>query len=111
MIKYALSCRHKQPTDFFDKMIDKNGAHTAIFRKRKNYILPTNNNLINENNISNADSNILNTTNSILIASETQTQLVEATQDPQVSFVASEAPTEEVANLGDKTANGLEKLQ
>ena len=42
---------------------------------------------------------------------ETQTQVVKATQDPQVSFVASEAPTEEVADLGDKTANRLEKLQ
>ena len=39
------------------------------------------------------------------IVCETQTQVVEATQDIQVSFAASEAPTEEVVDLGDKTAN------
>ena len=35
---------------------------------------------------------------------ETQTRVIEATQDVQVLFVASEAPIEEVANLGDKMA-------
>ena len=63
------------------------------------------------NNNNNYDSNIVNTDNYIKIECETQTQVVKATQDAEVSFAASKAPTEEVANLDDQTTNKLGKLQ
>ena len=79
------------------------------FRKKEKIILPTNKNATNKNNSSDDDSHIVNDTNSIKIASETQTQVIKASRDPQVPHAASEAPIEEVADLGDKTGNELGK--
>ena len=87
-------------------------VHTRLSSvKKKKYVLPTSDNITNINNGSNDDStNTINTDSSIKIVHETQTQVVEATQDAQVYIGASEAPTDELADLGDKTANELEKL-
>ena len=96
---------------FSVKIIDKNGAHSNILHKKKKYILTTNQNKTNKNYYSNVDLKIVNTANSMKIVCGIQTKVVEATQDIQVTFAASDAPTEEVADLVDKTTNELEKHQ
>ena len=78
----------------------------------KIFDLPTSKKVTISNNSSNDSSNIVNSNNSVVtIVCETQTQVVEATQDAKGYLGTSEASTEEVADLNGKTLNELEKLQ
>ena len=78
--------------------------------KKKKYVLPTSNNITNINNDSNDDSlNIVNTDSSIKVVLETQTQVVEATQNVAGYLATSEELREGLANLDDKMTDELEK--
>ena len=79
--------------------------------KMKKYDLSTNKNVSISNSNCDDCSNIVNSDNSVVtIVCETQTQVVEATQDTKGYLGTSEALSEEVADLDGKTANELEKL-
>ena len=66
--------------------------------KKKKYNLPTISNFNNNINDNDGVSNFVNdSTDDIRIIAETQTQIVEATQNPDVVYGSPEAPTEDVS--------------
>ena len=78
--------------------------------KKKKYSLPTINNFNTSKMNDNADvSNSVNSTDEITVIAETQTQIVEATQNTDVFYGYPEAPTEDVADLVQTHATELEK--
>ena len=79
--------------------------------KKKKYNLPTVSNFNSKMNDNDGVSNNVNdSTNEIIIIAETQTQIVEATQNTDVLYGYPEAPTEDLADLGEICTTKLKKL-
>ncbi len=77
--------------------------------KKKKYNLPTVSNFNNNTNDNDGVSNNVTSTDDITIIAETQTQIVEATQNPDVACGAPKAQTEDVVDLGKITTAELQK--
>ncbi len=89
-------------------------VHTRLSTVKKNKcILPTTTDLTNDNSKinSNEASTVIKSTEYMEIVPETQTQIVDCIQASKFDFGTPESTTEDVADLEDKTATEIKKLQ